>query len=78
MDQVRLTDEEALGQQTDEQGDLFQWFKYQAAQGVVHAQVRLVFRFVSCLKVPCFSEITSGPIFHNNHILRIIHSLKVF
>ena len=38
-EQIRLTDEAALEQQTDEDGDLFQWFKHQAAKGVVNAQV---------------------------------------
>ena len=38
---VRLTDEAQLEQQTDEKGDLFLWFKHQASQGVVSAQVIL-------------------------------------
>ena len=38
-EKVRLTDEAALDDQTTEDGDLFQWFKHQAAQGVVSAQV---------------------------------------
>ena len=36
---VRLTNEDAVKEQTDENGDLFLWFKHQAFQGVVHAQV---------------------------------------
>ena len=36
---VRLMDEKALDQQTDEQGDLFMWLKHQAQQGVTSAQV---------------------------------------
>ena len=37
---VRLTDEDTINEQTDEDGDLFLWFQHQAAQGVVRAQVR--------------------------------------
>ena len=40
-EKVRLTDEAALDDQTPEDGDLFQWFKHQAAQGVVSAQVHV-------------------------------------
>jgi len=36
---VRLTNDNALREHTDEHGDLFLWFKHQASQGVVGAQV---------------------------------------
>jgi len=36
---VRLTNENALREHTDEDGDLFLWFKHQASQGIVGAQV---------------------------------------
>lgn len=36
---VRLTDEAALHEQTDEEGDIFHWLTYQAKQGVLSAQV---------------------------------------
>ena len=36
---VRLTDENHLLEQTDENGDVFLWLKHQAQQGVVSAQV---------------------------------------
>ena len=36
---IRLTDDKAVELFTEEDGDLFQWFKHQAAQGVVSAQV---------------------------------------
>ena len=39
---VRLTNDNALREHTDEHGDLFLWFKHQASQGVVGAQVRRV------------------------------------
>ncbi|XP_060064051.1 protein sel-1 homolog 3-like [Ylistrum balloti] len=35
---VRLTDEEQLREQTDEDGDVFQWLKHQASNGVFSAQ----------------------------------------
>ena len=38
---VRLTDERSLQKQTDEDGDLFNWMKHQAHQGVKGAQVTL-------------------------------------
>lgn len=38
---IRLIDETAMGQQTDESGDLFLWLKHQAQQGVTSAQVQL-------------------------------------
>ena len=41
---VRLTDELALKEQTDEEGDLFNWIKHQAQQGVLSAQVKDVIR----------------------------------
>ena len=36
---VRLTDDGALREQTEENGDLFLWLRHQATQGVVSAQV---------------------------------------
>jgi len=42
---VRLTDEVQLKEQTDEEGDVFQWLKHQAGKGVLSAQVNL-----SCYK----------------------------
>jgi len=39
VEKVRLTDEHAIEQHTDESGDLFMWLKYQARQGVFNAQV---------------------------------------
>lgn len=45
-ERVRLTDDAALDQQTDEDGDLFQWFRHQASQGAVHAQVCQALAFV--------------------------------
>ena len=36
---VRLTNENAVREHTDEDGDLFLWFKHQASQGIVGAQV---------------------------------------
>jgi len=36
---VRLTNDNALREHTDERGDLFLWLKHQASQGVVGAQV---------------------------------------
>ena len=36
---VRLTDEAQMREQTDEEGDLFMWFKHQASNGVLSAQV---------------------------------------
>jgi len=36
---VRLNNENALREHTDEEGDLFLWFKHQASLGVVGAQV---------------------------------------
>ena len=41
---VRLKDEAALRQQTDETGDLFRWLTHQAGQGVLSAQVIAVVR----------------------------------
>lgn len=38
---VRLIDEVAMEQQTDENGDLFLWLKHQAQKGVQSAQVSL-------------------------------------
>ncbi|XP_052803670.1 protein sel-1 homolog 3-like [Mya arenaria] len=38
---VRLTDERALHEQTDEDGDVFQWLSHQAKQGVLSAQNRV-------------------------------------
>ncbi|XP_069115229.1 protein sel-1 homolog 3-like [Argopecten irradians] len=35
---VRLTNEEQLREQTDEDGDVFQWLKHQASNGVLSAQ----------------------------------------
>ncbi|OWF53033.1 protein sel-1 homolog 3-like [Mizuhopecten yessoensis] len=35
---VRLTDEDQLREQTDEDGDVFQWLKHQASNGVFSAQ----------------------------------------
>ena len=46
---VRLTNEEAIEQQTEEDGDLFMWFKHQAFQGVVNAQVRVRYCFQGVL-----------------------------
>ncbi|XP_067676665.1 protein sel-1 homolog 3-like [Haliotis asinina] len=37
---VRLTDEAALKEQTDENGDIFMWLKHQAQAGVASAQIR--------------------------------------
>ncbi|XP_048254437.1 protein sel-1 homolog 3-like [Haliotis rufescens] len=37
---VRLTDEMALKEQTDEDGDIFMWLKHQAQAGVASAQIR--------------------------------------
>jgi len=36
---LRLNNENALREHTDEEGDLFLWFKHQASLGVVGAQV---------------------------------------
>jgi hypothetical protein len=36
---IRLTNEDAVKEQTDEDGDLFLWFKHQAFLGTVNAQV---------------------------------------
>jgi len=36
---IRLNNEKALREHTDEHGDLFLWFKHQASQGIVGAQV---------------------------------------
>jgi len=36
---VRLTNDNAVREHTDEDGDLFLWFKHQASQGIVGAQV---------------------------------------
>ena len=36
---VRLTDEAAIKEQTDEEGDIFNWITHQAKQGVLTAQV---------------------------------------
>ena len=36
---VRLTNEYQMNEQTDEDGHLFLWFKHQATQGVLDAQV---------------------------------------
>ena len=38
-EKVRLTDDEAMSAQTTVDGDLYQWFKHQASQGDVSAQV---------------------------------------
>ena len=37
---VRLTDEEQMKQQIDEDGDVFHWLKHQAQKGVLSAQVK--------------------------------------
>lgn len=39
---IRLTDEEQVKQQTDEDGDIFHWLKHQAQKGVFSAQVRII------------------------------------
>jgi len=39
---VRLTNENAVREHTQEDGDLFLWFKHQASQGIVGAQVCIV------------------------------------
>jgi len=44
---IRLTNENALREHTDEHGDLFLWFKHQASQGIVGAQVRLLVNVIT-------------------------------
>ena len=39
-EQIRLIDGAKVGSQTDEDGEIYRWLKYQAGLGVVSAQVR--------------------------------------
>ena len=74
---MRLTDELALKEQTDEEGDLFNWIKHQAKQGVLSAQVNHIGVFSYLNDKPLFLtglNFTNYKVKRHRYVSRMIHS----